>query len=318
MQQHDPTHISEVLRHPREVAEATSIKLLQGRYPSLIKYSRGPKAVQKIVPVHGAVQYHPPGWRCAFKTHTNVRYVSASDVSGTFAFKLGLGKGIKPIETLDERGQVLTYNRKEEKQETREDRESKTSIEDDREEEIEAAREDLDEDLELDLLILRSLKVSELRDLCHKAGLPDSGSRLQLMYRIINADEISEDEEPAPKKRKKEEKEKEKEKKEKRREPKDEAKELKEPKELKDRNEVVPVTGQKDQDANSDQPEDELARLEARFAEHEAKTGSAQSAPRIAAEAIGIETEEAKEARKLKEAIEAKRKDLGSTWNFSL
>eukprot|EP00435_Cladocopium_sp_Y103_P026652 s2928_g6.t1 len=296
-----------VLRHPREVAEANAIKQLSARYPSLIKYSRPPKAVQKIVPVHGKVKYHPPGWRLMFKSQNTMRYISATDVSGTFALKLGLGKDVKPIETVGENGSVLDKNR--EGKQGPDDTVEPLEPEDEDEED-----EDRDE-LELDLLILRSLKMSELRELCQTAGLPDSGSRVQLIYRLINPENVDDDPEPGPKKRKKEEKEKTEktEKIAKRRESKDEVKERKEPK---DRREPKPKELQdvnfqpKGVSKQDSEEEDELSRLEAIFAEHEAQEQESNAERPGASK--DEETEEARKTREMKEAteaIEAKRKE---------
>ena len=302
-------YLQQVLRHPREVAEANAVKQLQARYPLLIKYSRPPKAVQKIVPVHGKVKYHPPGWRLMFKSQNTMRYISATDVSGTFAFQLGLGKDVKPIETVGENGSVLDKNK--EGKQGPDDTVEPLEPEDEDEED-----EDRDE-LELDLLILRSLKMSELRELCQTAGLPDSGSRVQLIYRLINPEDVDDDPEPGPKKRKKEEKEKTEktEKTAKRRESKDELRERQEPKERKEPKpkELQDVNSQpKELSKQDSEGEDELSRLEAILAEHEAQDQEPTAERPEASK--DEETEEARRARDMKgarEALEAKRKVLG-------
>ncbi|CAE8620743.1 unnamed protein product [Polarella glacialis] len=55
-----------------------------------------PKAAKMTVPIHGEVLYHPPGWRLLFKRQLSTT-IRATDVSGDFAQKLGLGAGVKAM-----------------------------------------------------------------------------------------------------------------------------------------------------------------------------------------------------------------------------
>ncbi len=325
----DENAARQVLRHPREVAEATAVKQLQERYASLIKFATPARPVYKTVPVHGKVKYFPPGWRLRFR-HQELRYISATDVSGAFAAKLGLGANIKPLETVVD-GRVSDKQKVGAK---KGDISKVDPVEPESSgDEPESDSDDSEAERELDFLILRNMKTEALRDLCRTAGLPDSGSKAVLISLLMNPEEA--DAEPKPKKRKKEEKEKreKKEKKEKReKREKREKKEMKEMKVKKDKQPKTPEEPKTSKESSgalsgawsgafdpTEKPEDELARLEAFLASQDPGSSSQgpETAPREAHERAEMEArmeqeqkEKTEEEARAKEVLAAK-KDLG-------
>lgn len=316
----------QVLRHPREVAEATAVTQLQERYASLIKFATPARPVYKTVPVHGKVKYFPPGWRLRFR-HQELRYISATDVSGAFAAKLGLGTNIKPLETVVD-GRVADKQQKVDAKKG--DIRKVDPVEPESSgDEPESDSDDSEAERELDFLILRNMKTEALRDLCRTAGLPDSGSKAVLISLLMNPEEA--DAEPRPKKRKKEEKEKREKRDKKEKKEKREKKEMKEMKVKKDKQPKTPEEPKTSKESSgalsgafsgafcpTEEPEDELARLEAFLATQDPSSSShPKTVPREAHERAEMEArmeqeqkEKAEEEARAKEALAAK-KDLG-------
>ena len=185
-------HSAQAFRHPREVAEAAAVENLKGRFQGFVaQNTSGPKEVPKKVPVHGKVNYFPPGWRVQFRKQKATRFISASDVSGTFAAQLGVGKDVKPLETVVNGNIIdlrLSAPPKEVAAQQEADSEEDLDLRKSAPEELEADEQETDseEDREIDLWILRTLEVKELRDLCQEAGLNDAGTRNQLIKRLMN------------------------------------------------------------------------------------------------------------------------------------
>ncbi|CAK0841990.1 unnamed protein product [Prorocentrum cordatum] len=82
-----------VLRHPRHVMEAEASATLRARYPNFVRNVGVPASCVKVVPVHGEVVYHPPGWRLQFPGRLSEKR-AAGDVAGDFARLLGLGASL--------------------------------------------------------------------------------------------------------------------------------------------------------------------------------------------------------------------------------
>ncbi|CAE7342542.1 unnamed protein product [Symbiodinium natans] len=91
-------HLKKHLRHPREHLEALAAEKLKKLFPDLVTSATKPKVVEKMVENMGLVQYHRPGWSLNFRQ--KIRYICASDVSGAFAEKLGLGPNVEPQKTV--------------------------------------------------------------------------------------------------------------------------------------------------------------------------------------------------------------------------
>ncbi|CAK9115891.1 unnamed protein product [Durusdinium trenchii] len=173
----EETAKGKVFRHPREAAESAAVKNLQARFPSLVvKNLSGPKPVEKKVPVHGQVQYYPPGWRIQLRKQGGTSYISAMDVSSTFAAQLGLGSNVKPMETVVN-GNIIDLKR-----------DPRPEVEGGEDTEKEATDSE-STDRAIDLWILKQLEVQELRDLCQEAGLKDGGTRKQLIKRLVNPED---------------------------------------------------------------------------------------------------------------------------------
>lgn len=274
----------------------------------------------KTVPVHGKVKYFPPGWRLRFR-HQELRYISAKDVSGAFAAKLGLGANIKPLETVVD-GRVADKQQKVDAKKG--DIRKVDPVEPESSgDELESDSDDSEAERELDFLILRNMKTEALRDLCRTAGLPDSGSKAVLISLLMNPEEA--DAEPRPKKRKKEEKEKREKRDKKEKKEKREKKEMKEMKVKKDKQPKTPEEPKTSKESSGafypteeiEEPEDELARLEAFLATQDPSSSShPKTAPQEAHERAEMEArmeqeqkEKTEEEARAKEALA--KKDLG-------
>ncbi|CAE8647073.1 unnamed protein product, partial [Polarella glacialis] len=172
---------TKILRHPRNVLESKAAAKLQETYPSCVQTPMPPKAAKMTVPIHGEVLYHPPGWRLLFKRQLSTT-IRATDVSGDFAQKLGLGAGVKAMPHLcgdDEAKWVEDYA------------EAFDGDEDEDDEGVQVvdrgieAEEQEEEEVRIGFLILNGMKVVELRDKCRELGIEIRGcSKLTLIDKL--------------------------------------------------------------------------------------------------------------------------------------